>query len=621
MKKLDGKVSSIRELLFGARFGIDYYQREYRWERRQVEELIDDLTSQFGDDHDPSHPRAKVRDYRHYFLGAVITSEKEGRRFLIDGQQRLTTLSLLLIFLLRSLPGSEDQANIRPLIYAEKYGTKAFTIDVEEREALLQTLLNGETFEVGSASDAVRTMLARYNDIEALFPPKLLSESLPFFVDWLIENVQLVEITAYSDEAAYTIFETMNDRGLRLTPAEMLKGFLLANIPTESQRNHCSDVWKRLEQQLLGIDKEAQADCFKAWLRAQHAQSIRERRAQAADQDFELIGREFHRWVKDHADLLGLVNETGFVSFIQREYTFFAGVYLKIRQASEYLTPGLEAIYFNHSSGFTLQLPLMLSALSLDDTADIVESKLRLVANYVDITIHRRIWNYQAIDYSTNYYRMFTLLRDRLWRRPLQELQQALCDDLASLPDFDDSPTWGLTRGRMNRPQVKRFLARLTHELELESGQPGRFVEYITSSGRQAYEVEHIWAEQSWAEGRKGFRTWYPQEENYREARNRIGALLLIPKSVNASFSSRPYAQKRAQYVTQNLLAQTFCDQAYQNNPAFLAFRERSGLPFQSEPEFTPEVLERRNQLYARFAQRIWSLDRLAMDPAAGRAP
>ena len=102
----------------------------------------------------------------------------------------------------------------------------------------------------------------------------------------------------------------------------------------------------------------------------------------------------------------------------------------------------------------------MLSALSLEDTPDVIESKLRLVANYVDITIHRRIWSYQAIDYSTNYYRMFTLLRDKLRRRPLQELQQALSDDLASLPNFDSSPIWGLTRGQMNPPRVKRFLAR-----------------------------------------------------------------------------------------------------------------------------------------------------------------
>ena len=70
--------------------------------------------------------------------------------------------------------------------------------------------------------------------------------------------------------------------------------------------------------------------------------------------------------------------------------------------------------------------------------------------------------------------------------------------------------------------------------------------------------------------------------------------------------------------LTQNALAQTFCDQAYQNNPAFLAFLQRSGLPFQSESEFTPEVLERRNLLCAHFVQRIWRLDRVAVESVAG---
>ncbi len=51
-----------------------------------------------------------------------------------------------------------------------------------------------------------------------------------YFIDWLLENVHLVEITAYSDDDAYTIFETMNDRGLSLSPTDMLKGYLLANI-------------------------------------------------------------------------------------------------------------------------------------------------------------------------------------------------------------------------------------------------------------------------------------------------------------------------------------------------------------------------------------------------------
>lgn len=63
-------------------------------------------------------------------------------------------------------------------------------------------------------------------------------------MDWLIENVHLVEITAYSDDDAYTIFETMNDRGLSLAPADMLKGYLLANITDQSRRNAASGVWK-----------------------------------------------------------------------------------------------------------------------------------------------------------------------------------------------------------------------------------------------------------------------------------------------------------------------------------------------------------------------------------------
>ncbi len=63
-------------------------------------------------------------------------------------------------------------------------------------------------------------------------------------MDWLVENVHLVEIKAYSDEDAYTIFETMNDRGLSLTPTDMLKGYLLANIKDVEKRNQASRVWK-----------------------------------------------------------------------------------------------------------------------------------------------------------------------------------------------------------------------------------------------------------------------------------------------------------------------------------------------------------------------------------------
>ena len=76
-------------------------------------------------------------------------------------------------------------------------------------------------FADADAPESIANILARYAELEGLFPEELAGAALPYFVDWLTENVHLVEITVYSDDDAYTIFETMNDRGLSLTPAEL----------------------------------------------------------------------------------------------------------------------------------------------------------------------------------------------------------------------------------------------------------------------------------------------------------------------------------------------------------------------------------------------------------------
>ena len=79
--------------------------------------------------------------------------------------------------------------------------------------------------------ESIQNLIGRYNDIAEAFPSEIADEkALPYFVDWLRNKTQLVEITAYADADAYTIFETMNDRGLSLSNTDMLKGYLLASI-------------------------------------------------------------------------------------------------------------------------------------------------------------------------------------------------------------------------------------------------------------------------------------------------------------------------------------------------------------------------------------------------------
>ena len=93
-----------------------------------------------------------------------------------------------------------------------------------------------------------------------------------------MQNVYLVEITAYTDEDAYTIFETINYCGLSLNPLDMLKGFLLASITDPDKRNKAVDIWKNWSEKLRVLGKDEDSDAFKTWLRSQYAHTIRERK-------------------------------------------------------------------------------------------------------------------------------------------------------------------------------------------------------------------------------------------------------------------------------------------------------------------------------------------------------
>jgi len=76
MNEIRGDDRTVKVLL-SDKYKIDYYQRDYNWETKQVKELIDDLTNRFSNDFKVGHSRQKVRNYGQYFLGSVIISKKD----------------------------------------------------------------------------------------------------------------------------------------------------------------------------------------------------------------------------------------------------------------------------------------------------------------------------------------------------------------------------------------------------------------------------------------------------------------------------------------------------------------------------------------------------------------
>src|SRR5438309_29532 len=147
MKEIRGDAKTIRQLLSGAKYTIDYYQREYKWETKQLQELLDDFLEKFLEDYEPSHERSQVEKYGHYFLGSIIVSDKDGQKYIIDGQQRLTTLTLLLIFLHNLQQNRTEQVKVSELIFSEKFSRRSFNIDVEERTACMEALFTESPFD------------------------------------------------------------------------------------------------------------------------------------------------------------------------------------------------------------------------------------------------------------------------------------------------------------------------------------------------------------------------------------------------------------------------------------------------------------------------------------------
>lgn len=157
----------------------------------------------------------------------------------------------------------------------------------------------------------------------------------------------------------------------------------------------------------------------------------------------------------------------------------------------------------------------------------------------------------------------------------------------------------------MNGRQIHRILARMTHYVETGSGQQSLYTRYAQRSGG-GYEIEHIWADHP-----EHHTDEFAHASEFREYRNRIGGLLLLPKSFNASYGDLPYEIKVEHYYGQNLLAQSLHERAYQHNPGFLSFIERNRLPFRPHHTFKKTDLDARQELYLKLANLIWSPQRL----------
>lgn len=606
--KIEAKNRSILEVLDNKKYTVDYYQREYSWEQTHIEQLVTDLCNAFLDNYAPEHQRQDVAGYNSYYLGPFVLSERPDRRSIIDGQQRLTSLTLFLIYLNNQQKELGLNEAISGMIFSEQFGQKSFNIDVPERTACLDALFKqGEYTPPEDADASTINMVARYQNICDAFPVDRIDENvLPLFIDWLKWLVVLVEIVAYSDENAYTIFETMNDRGLNLTPTEMLKGFLLSKYRDDNKRKQSNDFWKQTIIDLKVFDKEEDQRFIQAWLRAKYAESIRQSKAGSLNEDFEKIGTRFHNWVRDNLSRMNLAKagENEFDAFINTEFRYYVNAYKRLRNAEETFTPELDSIHYIYQWGIasSLSYPLMLAPLKTTDSVDLANQKMNLIAKYIDIFCVRRSINFRNFSASSIRYTMYNLVKE-IRNKDYSELVEIFDKKLSEMDEQWNGFEWFRLHGQNGR-FVKYLLSRLSGYVDDLAGENTDFATYYHATNGKPYEIEHLWANNF-----DNHRDEFEQLNEFNDARNSIGALVLLPRGTNQSYSDKPYSEKVEHYIKENLLVKSLHPLAYENNPNFNKLISHNGLAFQAHAEMRVADVQTRRDLYRQIAEQIWCLE------------
>lgn len=253
-------------------FEIPDYQRAYSWTKDNLKQLVDDITLSISLNKDK-----EFENYEPYFIGSVVLCAKEykddgwGRYDVIDGQQRLTSI-IMLIATIRDMVSSDEYKKVLgSLIYQkanELMGIKeSIRVKVRGKESEFfkeYVLTEGGTTLIANLdeedlSESKKNMITAIKVFKEGFTDEegnILEEKLNSFIKYLLQKVVLVVITTSTFESAFRLFNVINSRGLPLTNADLLKSENLRVINSDIRKDF-TDIWESDEIDLGkdGIEK------------------------------------------------------------------------------------------------------------------------------------------------------------------------------------------------------------------------------------------------------------------------------------------------------------------------------------------------------------------------------
>ncbi|MFJ0304729.1 DUF262 domain-containing HNH endonuclease family protein [Acinetobacter baumannii] len=233
---------------------IPSYQRPYTWEEQHASVLFDDLYNFFQTEKEDE-----------YFLGSIVLIKQEGKPYaeVIDGQQRLTTLTILFavfaaldqgginsqLYKYIFEPGNEFEGiSPQPRLTLRERDKDYFKQYVQELNFEELSKLDNEQLENEAKLHIKQNSKVLYDKVKMTFDHD--AQGLKEFIKFLVQRCFIVAVTTPSQNTAFRVFSVMNSRGLDLQPTDIIKADVIGALSAETDREVYSKKWEDLEESI-----------------------------------------------------------------------------------------------------------------------------------------------------------------------------------------------------------------------------------------------------------------------------------------------------------------------------------------------------------------------------------
>lgn len=597
--KIESKDLSIEDL-FKDFYTVPDFQREYVWEREQVEKLLQDIQDEFFDE------EGHIVKGPEYFLGSIVVcGDEDGTLSLIDGQQRMTSIFLILCAIRDLLLEAKEKpsATLEGQIAAssindvgEEVYRHRLVLQYDDSKGILKKVVEDSAHldAVTEKTTSVVRIRSAYRDIvEYLRVNNDTSpQKLKLFYATFTKRVKLIRIITPSLTNALKVFETVNDRGVGLNAMDLLKNLLFMKTtsdeyPTLKQR------WKVLIDTIDGCGEKPLR--FLRYFIMAHYE---------LDTKKPLREDGIYDWFTKNTKLVELNDQPlNFVTTLiecARAWSNFLGAKDVDGSANPYLK-NLTLL-----SGVARQhFILLLAGRHLPPRAF-----NRLCQAIENLYFCYIITKQQANTLERNFLQWSQDLRQVNDVAGLEAFVQAkFTPDLSKLRERFDFAFGGLTQTRIQHYRMRYILAKFTQYIEQQAwSNPAHasLDQYIAG----AVEVEHILPQTP----SKAVADAFDQKDQYDEYVERMGNLTLLEKTINTSVSNDVYAKKLPGYKQSSyLLTKSLAEKPQVGVNTQLNRAVEHLIPF---AEWNSQAIERRQTMLARLAVFVWDMPgpRLMLD-------